>query len=172
MSGKTFKELGLNHKDLSTKNIPVVVGASGASLGAIGEITCKITLGKEKKMQTFLVCENLTRSLILSVNFARKYAAGVHWTKHNSFVLTTDRKTVAENEGKHQKATVSLKSRTKIPPRMTAVVDMDINTSSKDKVLMVLDEYCFAANPNMYMCRQEEWGGAFFLDLSRIRRTP
>ena len=39
----------------------------------------------------------------------------------------------------------------KIPPRMTAVVDMDINTSSKDKVLIVPDEYCAAANPNMYM---------------------
>ena len=151
MSGKAFKELGLNHKDLSTKNIPLVVGVNGASLGTIREITCEITLGKEDKKQTFLVCENLTKSLILGVDFARKYTAGVHWTKHNSFVLTIDGKTVAETEEKHQKAAVSPKSTTKIPPRMTAVVDVDINISSTDKVLMVPDEYCLAANPNMYM---------------------
>ena len=96
LSGKTFKELGLNHKDLSTKNIPVVVGRNASSLGTIREITCEITLGKEKKEQKFLVHEILTRSLISGVDFARKYAAGVHWTKHNSFVLTIDGETVAK----------------------------------------------------------------------------
>ena len=72
MSGKTFNELGLKHKDLSTKNIPVVVGANGASLGAIGEITCEITLGDKIRKQTFLVCENLTRSLILGCGLRKK----------------------------------------------------------------------------------------------------
>ena len=82
----------------------------------------------------FLVCENLTRSLILGVYFAKQHAAGVHWTKHNSFILTIDGETVAETKDLHNKAAVLLKKRTKVPPRSCAVVDVDINTTSTDKV--------------------------------------
>ena len=46
---------------------------------------------------------------------------------------------------------MSLKNRTKLPPRSCAVVDVDINTTSTDKVQLVPDEYCITSNPNMYM---------------------
>ena len=131
--------------------MPTVVGANGTSLGAIGKINCEIEIGKKRFKQTFLVCENLTRSLILGVDFAKQHAAGVHLTKHNSFVLTINRETVAETKELHNKAAVSLKKRTKLPPRSCAVVDVDINTTSNNKVQLVPDEYCIASNPNMYM---------------------
>ena len=79
------------------------------------------------------MCENLTRSLILGVDFAKQHAAGVRWTKHNSFVLTIDGETVAETKELHNKAAVSLKKRTKLPPRSCAVVDVDINTPAQTK---------------------------------------
>ena len=133
MSADTFKILKLKDKDLTTKNIPQVVGANGTSLGAIGQITCEIKIGKKECKQTFLVCQNLKRNLILGVDFAQKHAAGIHWTKHNSFVLTIDGEKVAETNEKHQNTSVSLKRKTKLPPRSCAVVDMDINTSSKTR---------------------------------------
>ena len=151
MSGETFRKLNLNNKDLDTKNLPTVVGANGTSLGAFGRINCEIEIGRKKFKQTFLVCENLTRSLILGVDFAKQYAAGVHWTKHNYFVLTIDREMVAETKELHNKAAVSLKKRTKLPPRSCTVVDMDITTTSTDNVQLVPDEYCITSNPNMYM---------------------
>ena len=46
--------------------------------------------------------------MILGVDFAKTYAAGVHWTKHNSFVLTIDGVKVAETTEKHQLPSVSL----------------------------------------------------------------
>ena len=151
MSGETFRKLNLNSKDLDTKNLPTVVGANGTSLGAVGKIYCEIEIGKKRFKQTFLVCENLTRRLILGVDFPKQHAAGVHWTKHNSFVLTINGETVAETKELHNKAAVSVKKRTKLPPRSCVVVDMDINTTSTDKVQLVPDEYCIASNPNMYM---------------------
>ena len=151
MSGETFRKLNLNNKNLDTKNIPTVVGANGTSLGAIGKINCEIENGGKTFKQTLLVCENLTRSLILGVDFAKQHAAGVHWTKHNSFVLAIEGETVAETKELHNKAAVSLKKRTKLPPRSCAVVDMDINTTSTDKVQLIPDEYCITSNPNMYM---------------------
>ena len=133
------------------KNLPTVVGANGTSLGAIGQINCEIVIGKKNFRQTFLVCENLTRSLILGVDFAKQHAAGVHWTKHNSFVLTIEGETVAETKELHNKAAVSLKKTTKLPPRSCTVVDVDINTTSTDKVQLIPDECCITLNPNMYM---------------------
>ena len=67
------------------------------------------------------------------------------------FVLTIDGETVAKTKELHNKAAVSLKKRTKLPPRSCAVVHMDINTTSTDKVQLVPDEYCIISNPNMYM---------------------
>ena len=64
MSGQTFRKLNLESKNLDTKNLPTVVGANGTSLGAIGKINCEIKIGKKRFKKTFLVCENLTRSLI------------------------------------------------------------------------------------------------------------
>ena len=115
-SGETLRKLNLDSKNLDTKNLPTVVGANGTSLGAIGKINCEIEIGEKRFKQTFLVCENLTRNLILGVDFAKQHAAGVHWTKHNSFVLTIDGETVAETKELHNKAAVPLKKRTKLPP--------------------------------------------------------
>ena len=145
MSGETFRKLNLDSKNLYTKSLPTVVGANGTSLGAIGKINCEIEIGKKRFKQTFLVCENLTRSLILGVDFAKQHAARVHWTKYNS------RETLAETKELHNKTAVSLKKRTKLPPRSCAVVDVDINTTSTDKVQLIPDEYCITSNPNMYM---------------------
>ena len=138
-------------KNLDTKNLPTVVGANGTSLGAIGKINCEIVIGKKKFKQTFLVCENLTKSLILGVDFAKQHAARVHWTKHNFFVLTIEGETIAETKELHKKAAILLKRRTKLPPRSCAVVGIDINTTSVDKVQLIPDEYCIPSNPNMYM---------------------
>ena len=152
MSGEIFRKLKLYNKDPDTKNLPTVVGANGTSLGATGRINCEIKIGRKRFKQTFLlVCENLNRSLILGVDFAKQHAAGVHWTKHNSFVLTIEEETVVETKELHNKAAVLLKKRTKLPPRSCAVVDVDIITTSTDKVQLVPDEYCIASNPNMYM---------------------
>ena len=130
---KHSKFWNLQEKDLDRSNVPQVVGAEGTSLGAIGRIECELKIGKETCKQKFLVCQNLRRHLILGVDFAKTYAAGVHWTKHNSFVLTIDGMKVAETTKKHQLPSVSLKSRVKIPPRHCAIIDVDINTDSKDK---------------------------------------
>ena len=144
MSGETFRKLNLESKNLDTENLPTVVGANG-------KINCEIEIGKKRFKQTFLVCENLTRSLILGVDFAKQHAAGVHWTTHNSLVLTINREIIAETKELHNKAAISLKKITILPARSCAVVDININTNSTENVLPVPDEYCIASNPNMYM---------------------
>ena len=49
------------------------------------------------------------------------------------------------------KYAVSLKKAASLPPRSCVVVDVNINTNSKEKVQMIPDELCQFNNSNMYM---------------------
>ena len=72
MSGKMYRNLKLGPLDDS--NLPSVVGANGSSLGVMGRIRCTIAFEKDEDKfdQTFLVCENLQRGVILGKDFARQ----------------------------------------------------------------------------------------------------
>ena len=49
-----------------------VVGADGSDLGAMGTVECEITLGNQVLTQSFVVCRNLQRNVILGVDFCRR----------------------------------------------------------------------------------------------------
>ena len=51
----------------------------------------------------------------------------------------------------------------KIPPRAIATVEVDINTSSVDKIKMVPDNFSLANQPNMYMI-------PLYVDLSQRKK--
>ena len=152
MSGDMYKRLKLG--PLDTKRLPKVVGADGISLGAMGRISCEINIGERTFKQTFLVCQNITRPVILGKDFARDNCAGVHWTKNNTRMLTINLEKLIETPElipTKNKYAVSLKKTANLPPRSCAVVDVNINTDSKEKVQMIPDELCQFNNPNMYM---------------------
>ena len=152
MSGDMYKRLKLG--PLDTKRLPKVVGADGTSLGAMGRISCEINIGERTFKQTFLVCQNITRPVILGKDFARDNCAGVHWTENNTRMLKINLEKLIETPElipTKTKYAVSLKKAANLPPRSCAVVDVNINTDSKEKVQMIPDELCQFNNPNMYM---------------------
>ena len=102
MSGKMWRDLKLG--PLDDRNLPSVVGANGSSLGVLGRIRCTIAFEKDEDKfdQTFLVCENLQRGVILGKDFARQNCAGVYWTPHNTRVLHTNLD-YCRNQGTHTK---------------------------------------------------------------------
>ena len=152
MSGEIYKRLKLG--PLDTTRLPKVVGVDGTSLGAMGRISCEINIGERTFKQTFLVCQNITRPVILGKDFARDNCAGVHWTEDNTRMLTINLKKLIETAEllpRKTKYAVSLRKAASLPPRSCAVVDVNINTNSKEKVEMIPDELCQFNNPNMYM---------------------
>ena len=152
MSGDMYKRLKLG--PLDTKRLPKVVGADGTSLGAMGRISCEINIGERTFKQTFLVCQNITRPVILGKDFARDNCAGVHWMENNTRMLTINLEKLIETPElipTKTKYAVSLKKAANLPPRSCAAVDVNINTDSKEKVQMIPDELCQFNNPNMYM---------------------
>ena len=165
MSGRMWRELKLG--PLDERNLPSVVGANGSSLGVLGCIRCTIAFDKkeDKFDQTFLVCENLQRGVILEKDFARQNCTGVYWTPHNTRVLHTNLKTIAETKELLPSSTAAthMKQTTKLPPRSLAVVDVNINTTSEDKIRMIPDSLCQSRHPNMYIM-------GFDADLSKRKK--
>ena len=149
MSGDMYRKLEL--EDLDSTGLPKVVGVDGTSLGVMGRVKCEITLGKRTFKQTFLVCQNITRPVILGKDFARDYFIGVHWSKSNTRILTENLQPIIETpELKPQtKYSVSLKQAAKLPPRSCAIVNVDINTTSTETVKIIPDELCHTHHPNM-----------------------
>ena len=150
MSGRMWRELKLG--SLDERNLPSVVSSS---LGVLGCIRCTIAFDKEEDKfdQTFLVCENLQRGVILGKDFTRQNCIGVYWTPHNTRVLHTNLKTIAETKELLPSSTTAIhvKQTTKLPPRSLAVVDVNINTTSDDKIRMILDSLSQSRHTNMYM---------------------
>ena len=72
----------------------------------------------------------------------------------NTRMLTINLKKLIETPEllpRKTKYAVSLRKAASLPPRSCAVVDVNINTNSKEKVQMIPDELCQFNNPNMYM---------------------
>ena len=151
MSGDMYRDL--ENQILETTGLPKVVGASGSSLGVLGRTTCEISINGITVKQDFLVCEHLKRHLILGIDFARTNRAGVHWTKEGTRVLTMNEERICEAK-EHEPlrgTSIFLKQSVKIPPHMIATVEVDINTTSTDKIKMVPDQFCLLNRPNMHM---------------------
>ena len=91
--------------------------------------------------------------MILGKDFVRQNCADVYWTPHNTRVLHTNLKIIAETKEllPKSKAAIHVKQTTKLPPRSIAVVDVNINTTSKDKIRMIPDSLCQSRHPTMYM---------------------
>ena len=147
-----YKRLKLG--PLNTTRLPKVVRVDGTSLGAMGRISCEKNIGEQTFKQTFLVCQNITRPVILGKDFVRDNCAGVHWTEDNIRMLTINLKKLIETPEllpRKTKYAVSLRKAASLPPRSCAVVDVNINTNSKEQVQMIPDELCQLNNPNMYL---------------------
>ena len=72
----------------------------------------------------------------------------------NTRMLTINLKKLTETPEllpRKTKYAVSLRKAASLPPRSCAVVDVNINTKSKEKVQMIRDELCQFNNLNMYM---------------------
>ena len=107
----------LGKEQIKQFNTMQVVGADGSDLGAVGTISCKISLGDIEVEQTFIVCRHLRRNVILGTDFAKTNHAGVSWTKQGTRVLSVRGLPRLEVEKDELGTPVTTKYHVKIPPR-------------------------------------------------------
>ena len=64
-----------------------VTTASGQSITPIGLIDCTVSIENLPFQHNFIVCQDIRRSLILGLDFLRRYKIGTGWSFDNRFIL-------------------------------------------------------------------------------------
>ena len=70
-----------------------IKNASGINKGPIGICKETVTLGSENFLHAFIVCTDLTSSVILGLDFSSRFLIGANWTKDRKMYL---------HQGKHK----------------------------------------------------------------------
>ena len=131
-------------------NTMQVVGADGSDLGAVGTISCKISLGDIEVEQDFIVCSHLRRNIILGTDFAKTNQAGVSWTRHSTRVLSVKGMPRLEVEEDELDTPVTTKHHIKIPPRYSAVFEVNLHGSCKGTKIISANKQLMEINPNAF----------------------
>ena len=148
MNYSTAYKLGKSQiKQFSTMQ---VVGVDGSDLGAVGTLNCKISLGDIEVDQTFIVCRHLRRNIILGTDFAKENQAGVSWTSQGTRVLSVRGVTRLEVEEDEMGIPVTTKYHVKIPPRYSAVFEVNLHRSCVGTKIILANKQLMETNPNAF----------------------
>ena len=127
-----------------------VVGADGSDLGAMGTVECEITLGNKVVTQTFVVCRNLQRNVILGVDFCRRYCAGVTWTPEGTRILTIGGSVEIEVSEDKLGVPVVNQHTLRIPPRTSVVLQVEVCNETSGPQTIFPNKQLEDKHPNIY----------------------
>ena len=80
---------------LTTSHL-VVMSASYSALCPMGVVQCPFQLGAHSFELSFIVCWNLTRPIILGLDFMCKHQIGLNWSDNGKWILTLKHKVLVE----------------------------------------------------------------------------
>ena len=129
-------------------NTMQVVGADSSNLGAVGTISCKISLGDIEVEQMFIVCRYLRRNVTLGTDFAKTNQAGVSWTRHGTRVLSVKGLPRLEVEEDELGTPVTNIHHVKIPPRYSTVFEINLSRSCEGTKIISANKQLMEVNPN------------------------
>ena len=127
-----------------------VVGADGSDLGATGTVECEITLGNKVITQSFVVCRNLQRNVILGVDFCRRYCAGVSWTPEGTRILTIGGNVEIEVREDELGVPVVNQHTLRIPPRTSVVLQVEVCGETTGPQTIFPNKQIEEKHPNIY----------------------
>ena len=152
MSESYYKTLHLNN--ISSVANTRVRSATGSNLSPLGIVNCAVTLGKTTFVNDFIVCQNLTRPLILGKDFLMKNQITVRYAENGKCILNCQQEemiaTLDINDHPQLKTTTSLK----LPGRTLAVFQVSSNLTAEQigQIYEVQpDETLSEKYPNIYV---------------------
>ena len=126
MSLKTFESFKLK---LIKDRCPFIVTVTGTSMEPIGFTECSFDINGRSFTQTFIVCNNQTRPIILGKNFASQNCIAIVWTKQGSRkMIDGDCKVIMEVHKQTTDIPLSLTNSIRIPPHTIAVAVVECVT--------------------------------------------
>ena len=135
---------------LLQQDVPRVVGADGGNLGPMGTAELTLMLGMNKVKQRFIVCRELRRNIILSVDFAKQNCAGVQCTTNRTRILSLNRIKAVEVEEDELGIPVTASYHVRVPPRHNAVFEVNIHAELQGTQVITGNRHLLEKHPNMY----------------------
>ena len=126
------------------------MGADGSNLGAVGILSCIITIGDFEMEQTSIICCHLRRNVILGTDFAKQNQALVSWTKQGTRVLSVKGIPRLEVEEDELGVPVTTKHHVRIPPRYSAVFEVNLHGNCQGTKIIPANKKLMEANPNVF----------------------
>ena len=134
---KALRDTGVSQSCISEKNYsemqlpPLaevfaikVTSAIGSPIKVLGPTKCPVTLGNESYTHTFMVCKNISRPMILGLDFLRKFRIGTNWTEEGEFqIQTPSHETIEAIKVYHTGPMVKITKKMKIPARTLVVLE-------------------------------------------------
>ena len=110
----------------------------------------RITLGSKVVTQSFVVCRNLQRNVILGVDFCRRYCAGVTWTPDGTRILTIGGKLEIEVSEDELGVPVVNQHTLRIPPRTSVVLQVEVCKETTGPQTIFPNRQLEEKHPNIY----------------------
>ena len=130
--------------------VPKVMGADGSDLGSMGTVALTLSIGANKVAQEFIVCRELRRNIILGVDFANHYCAGIQWTTNRTRVLSLNGVKAVEVKEDELGIPVTASYHVRVPPRHNAVFEVNIHAETQGTQVITGNKHLLEKYPNMY----------------------
>ena len=106
--------------------------ASGEDISLKGLTTLQVVINDTIFSHTFLICRNITKPMVLDLDFLKKYRIGTTWTENGKFSLKYENKILIQSiEESFQERNPQLKAKSciEIPGKSVVVVHARVNIS-------------------------------------------
>ena len=114
-----------------------VRSASGGRIRILGYTTLKFTMGTKEYQYQFLVCKDLTRPMIIGLDFMQKFRVGTNWSSKGKFILETRGKVLVESmEVQKNGPRLYTKQDIEIPGRTIATIEVGIDPNETQMDIM------------------------------------
>ena len=146
MSEEYYKKLQLSKIHL-LQNVSVR-SATGSNLAPVGLVNCTLMLGDTTFDLDFIVCKNLTRSLILGRDFLIQNHIAVRYSENGKYILDHTQQELVAATDMEIKPHLSLTNSISLPGRTLAVIYVNNNLTQEQS------GYLYDTEPNYLLTNE------------------
>ena len=138
--------------DLDKGYMPYVRSSTGEDMGALGQVTYTFKINGTSFTQSFIVCRNMNRHMILRTDFTATNFVGVIWTQEGTRKLMhSNGKTIMELQDSSVSIPLAMAYSVNIEPGGHRTVPLECNKKLLHQMDIRVDAGLHHRNPNVYI---------------------
>ena len=138
--------------DLDKGYMPQVRSSTGEDMGALGQVTYTFKINGTPFTQSFIICRNMNRHMILGTDFTAMNFVDVIWTcKGTQKLMHSNGKTIMELQDTTASILLAMAYSVKIEPGGHRTVPLECNSKLEDQMDIRANAGFHHRNPNVYI---------------------